>query len=397
MHTDRLLTAARAWNPWLAALLVTVLILVAYRIPLLIAIARDGAPVTISDFGRDLLAVEAIRSGTMPYDQLGNLSRDITSERANDWVAHTPLTLAVVRIFRSLPIMQPDPEYAARLAVLTGIGCLTLLMTFQAPRRSQWTFRAIPPIMILSTSATLADLGWVQGSAFAALVASGVLTLELHRLRTAAVIVLGVLVALKPWYFPLVLALPHSKGVWRDASNTAACAVLVTLAALPWVGGINALLVWLRDAIPGNYVETRPSLSVVSSLDSYVAAVLGYLVACALLVWLKRWASASYWPALAAVVILLFTPLAWNYYWVGLTPLVAYPWLFASVRAWWPWMVASFAIQLLPDVLLAIGITTHYVNGLRPAALLWAGVLTVGVLVEGRRAPSVAGSRLAVS
>ncbi|HLF41906.1 MAG TPA: hypothetical protein VJA46_00095 [Acidimicrobiia bacterium] len=339
-------------------------------------------PISITDFGRDLLGARAAQVGVNPYQTVGELSLalpdwPVQPEAADLWVAHSPLSLALARGWLTVI----GSELAESIAdFVQGISLVILLgwvWIFGNRTGSGWHGLLLASATALTLGFRL-DAFWIQGASFLAMGVALVLLLDQNGRRNIALLILGVLVAWRPWVAPLALFLPGSRSSVKDGAQVALIATIATVLVLPWVGGWEAMTAWVSSALPENldyYVVHGSNLSFTGSvLPVGIASVL-YLAAGVLVASQRtRWPNES-WPLLGAVVILTFTPLIWPHYWLALIAVViwlakerSFHWalLVLLVTAWpltEPPGVTSKMMSFLGVLLLAAGLSTRLIPG----------------------------------
>jgi len=283
-------------------------------------------PIPITDFGRDLLGARAAQLDINPYQTVGELAAlvpdsEISADAAELWVAHSPLSIALARLW--LAVTGPDSaediaEFVQGISLVLLLGGVWL---FGSRTWSSWHG-------LLLASATAMTIGfrsdafWIQG---ASLLVLGLVTfnfLERRGHRNVAMVLLGVMVAWRPWLTPVAVVLPGSKSGFKDGAQVALTATAATLLVLPWIGGWHSLSAWLFEALPANvdyYSVHGSNLSLTGQVFPTAVATVLYVAVVALLPSMRRrWPTES-WHLLGAVVILTFTPLVWPQYWLALT------------------------------------------------------------------------------
>jgi hypothetical protein len=330
------------------AVLVTVLgLMSAYQ-----ALFRDAPyPIPITDFGRDLLGARAAQLGINPYQTVGDLAAaipdsGIPTEASDLWVAHSPLSIAVARLW--LTVAGPDlaediAEFVQGLSLVLLLGGVWL---FGARTWSHWHGLLLASATALTLGFRL-DAFYIQGASLVALGLFLVLLMERQSWRTGGLLLLGGLVAWRPWLAPMALVLPRSASGTRDGVQVALTATLATLLVLPWIGGWQSVTSWVFEALPANlefYSAYEWNMSPSGPFLSAAAGSVLYLAATLLLPSQRgRWISES-WPVLGAAVILALTPLVWSHYWLALTIVLLY---LARVRSF-PLVVVTVLVMAWP-------------------------------------------------
>ncbi len=345
-------------------------------------------PVPVTDFGRDLFGARAAQLGVNPYQTLGELSVEVhdwivPAEAVDYWVAHSPVSIAFARGWLALA----GPAAAESLVeVLTAFFLVGLLCWIWWCGRRNWSSeRAL--VVTGGLAATLGfrlDAFWLQGAGLAALLVAGVFTLEKGGRHKEAIILLGVVVAWRPWLAPLAFVLPSSRSGFRDAVWVALVSITATFLALPWVGGVSALRGWLLEALPANleqYHGYEWNLSLTALIPPALIASVIYLALCALLPVIRRQLPTERWPQLGAIVILGFTPLVWSHYLLAIVAMLVY------------WTTMRFNRAIL--VLMLVAWPLASLSPLLSRLTWWAALVTLVVdLIAGAKLRRV-GSRLA--
>jgi hypothetical protein len=315
--------------------------------------------VPVSDLGRDLAGAAAARRGESPYRQLGELSHEYESSRASAWwVAHAPIALAGARVLLALGdagLLLPERD--GRIAAACGVVAFGLLAGRLVARFHGMTWALAGSAAILLSLPAHDDVIWVQANGILALLLLLVFVLDAHSRRGAALTLLGILIAWKPWVVPFALALPKSRSALQDVLWASAVAALATAVVLPWTGGLNALARWMLEAVPRNLEQYRPdpwNAALTRSLPRSSAAViqLGVLV---LLPLVRRHVVRSLWPLLGALAMTTVAPLLWPHYFLAVAA--------AIVAALW-------RDSATPSALLAVGLgpwTGQAVLGIFPS------------------------------
>jgi hypothetical protein len=288
----------------------------------------------ITDLGRDLLGVAAIERGGVPYQQIGDLIEQYGdpdlplsgSPRLSGWIVHPPLALAGARALQA--VFGSQSELVARRIGILGVVILTGAVIMILRRRKP-TWMMPVAIATLVWVPTFTDTVWIQGNALAGLGLCAVVFLDRDGQRVAARVVLGLLVAWKPWLAVFALALPRSTSVLKDVAVVGGSAMLATLAVLPFVGGFDTLLAWITKALPGNTTEARdtPSnLSWTAPAGAGVATLL-YLGTALAVALARNRLPRRLWLLLPVWLATAVAPFVWDHYWLALAPIV---WLLVS-------------------------------------------------------------------
>jgi len=241
-----------------------------------------------------------------------------------------------------------------RLGALAVVALTVAIILSLLRRKPAWTIPVA--IATLVWVPTFTDTVWIQGNALAGLGLLVVALLDGKDLRTIARVGLGLLVAWKPWLAVFALALPRSTSLMKDLALVAGTAVVVTLAALPFVGGFDTLWVWITEALPGNTVEARDissNLSWTSPLSPGLATLV-YLGAASAIPMIRRRLSRGLWLLFPVGVATALAPFVWDHYWLALAPVV---WLVVSeaeVDLRLP-AFAWIALAVLPVALSSLG------------------------------------------
>ncbi len=372
-------------------LVVILFALLVALVPALADLAIRGAVyqnVGITDLGRDLLGVSAIEQGGTPYQQIGDLIEQYGSPdlplsgppRLSGWVVHPPLALAGARAL-AIAFGSGAELAGRRLGVVAVIALTIATILVLRRRRPSWTIPAA--LAMLVWVPTLTDTIWIQGNAIAGLGLLGVALLDGRGRRIAALIILGLLVAWKPWLAIFALALRRSTSVLKDVAAVGLTAAVATLAILPFVGGFESLWTWIAEAMPGNAEEARTTPSNLSwtsfagsglATSIYLGAAIGIPI-------VRRRLPRQLWPLLPVWVATALAPFVWDHYWLALAPLV---WLVMS-EAQADLRVPAFgwtSFAVLPVALSLLG-QPGLENRVLPM-VLGCATLFLGVVVDRR-------------
>ncbi|MGA7280200.1 MAG: hypothetical protein WBZ40_00310 [Acidimicrobiia bacterium] len=203
----------------------------------------------------------------------------------------------------------------------------------------------------------ISDAFWVQGAALLGLALVVALALERGEMRGVALLLLGLLVAWRPWLAPLAVALPNSRSAFRDAVMVWLTAVLATVVVLPVLGGWHVLGSWLFDALPGNLAYYGPYPWNFSVIGRHLPAVMAtgvFGVATLAAGKIRHMWEPEDRLLLAVLVIVLFAPLFWAQYWLALSPIVlvrarsarlSHVLLVVLLMAW-PFAITPFSARL---------------------------------------------------
>jgi hypothetical protein len=348
-------------------------------------LARESAPI-VSDFGRDLVGVDAIQRGESPYQRLVDIVEGPTEIPETWWVAHSPVSIAVARAMRAIVGSDSGVESVIRFGSVVAAWLMGYILARRALERGWRLWEVVSLALLLPSSMFLAvDVAWVQTGALVGLGLAVVLMLDDAARERATMLSLGCLVAWRPWLAPLIVAFPTRRPRFGTDLATICVAISLTLLALPAVGGWDALAAWLTVALPAN-VESlwqeaqNYSISRQLPLD-WVTPVYALTVACVVLA--RHWVKAAWLPVLAALVALTAGPISWNTYLLAVLPLMLWP-LLEGVDSRRHVAMAMLLVVSAP-IPLALGQTSLTV--LEPLA--WGAVVSVSVaafLMWGRRA-----------
>lgn len=354
-------------------LIVVLVALLFALIPALLDLTVRGVVyenVGVTDLGRDLLGVSALDEGGIPYQQMGDLigqygPPDLPLSgppRPDGWIVHPPVALAGARAL--LVTYGSNAELVGRRVGALAVMAVTLaIVAILRRRKPAWT---IPlAIATLVWVPTFTDIVWIQGNALAGLGLLAVALLDGNDRRIVARILLGLLVAWKPWLAVFALALPQSSSVLKDVAVVAGTAVVATLAALPFVGGFDSLRAWITEALPGNVVEARDissNLSWTFPLSPGLATLL-YVGSASAIPIIRRRVPRGLWLLFPLGVATALAPFVWDHYWLALAPVV--------------WLVVS---EAEPD--------------LRLPAFTWMGLAVLPVALSSLGYPGVEYRRL---
>ncbi len=315
--------------------MVVVIVVVALRLPVLAKLLGPGVVYVnqgITDFGRDLVGARAVEVGGSPYGSLGDLydrygAVDLPQSgppRETGWVVHPPVAIAGARLLLTLAGLEQAELVARRLgAVGVGLLLVALFALFQGTSK---TLAGVVAATLVMWVPTFTDLLWIQDNGVAGLLLLGVLWLDHVQRRSLALLLLGLLVAWKPWLAVFALGLPRSSSALKDLSAVAVTAIGATLLVLPFVGGWETLRIWVVDALPGNVVEARdtPSnISWTSFLTASAASVL-YVIAVVGAALGRRFVDRDLWPLVAGLPAVTVAPFVWDHYWLAIVPAFAW-------------------------------------------------------------------------
>lgn len=339
----------------------------------------DGPPyvVPMTDFGRDLMSARAIQLGTSPYQTIGELSGvvpdwPVTPEVLDYWVVHTPASLAAARVWLVGFGERAAEQAAISVQWVAFFALIAVLVVYSRQRWSIWHGAAIAGAIAL-THGWKSDLAWVQGAAVVAVALTIVFYLEDSQARTLGLILLGLLVALRPWLAPIALVLPNSRSLGRDVAVVGGAAGFATLLSIAWIGGWGVVLDWMQRALPGNFDFYGPSdwnLSPVGRLLPVWVATAVFVVTSLVLASFRHRLSRSHWLQLGIIVVLVASPLVWAQYWLALIPLFVVacrrmPFaliLTALLLQSWPLVERSGTIQFVCSLVAAGIVAVHLVQ-----------------------------------
>jgi hypothetical protein len=301
----------------------------------------------LTDLGRDLIGAEASRIGVSPYQTVGDLSAhlpewDVSPHALDHWVAHSPYSIAAARAW--FLAFGAHSEVVFRIVIWAGLAFTTIWLGFRVAAR----FTVYHGIAVGSLVATMVgvapDIWYLHASSVGAALLIGVYHLERANRRVAALLLLGLTVAWKPWLAPLALFLPHREKVLHDAAIVGTTAVVANLFGLAWIGGLPVLGDWLFTAYPNNFhdVEHWPlNLSVVGSFISSTYSTVLFVGVTAIAAGLTRFVPRERWWLLGTLTIVVASPLVWPHYWLNLIPIIvlsfrraSYPWLLLLMLFW---------------------------------------------------------------
>ena len=337
--------------------------------------------IPVTDFGRDLLGARAAQLGVNPYQTIGALASSmpdwtVRPEAEDLWVAHSPLSLALARVWLSMV----GPELAEVTAkFVQGISMLVLVTWIWFFGSRSWS-RWHGLLIAAATAMTLgfrADGFWLQGASLLALGIVVVFWLERSDRRNTALVLLGVLVAWRPWLAPIALVLPGSDSILKDGARVALTATIVTGLVLPWTGGWVSLAAWMGDALPanlGHYSVYAWNLSLTGPFLPATLASLLYLPTAGLVASQRfRWPREK-WPLLGTTAILALSPLVWAQYWLALVAV-----LLRLAKA------QSFQWTLLIILVMAWPLAEH--SGMMSKVTSYLGVLLLVVSLSEESIP----------
>lgn len=335
------------------------------------AVQRDRG--YVSDFGRDAIGAELVRSGESPYQivrlRTGAIPNLFLDDRG--WIAHSPTSIAAARALTAIADVDTIEHALAIIALTTplivGIA-LYMLAKVRGPLRI-----ALLGAPLVSVS-TVENLIWLQAMGLVALA----LIVALHaadRQRTSlAAVALGLVVAVKVW--PAYLAVAIHRQWVRISLLVGLFAVIVTLLLTPWSGGVAALGDWLLRALPANTAEhVGLSFSLASTLG--IPPAFGLVVYTVTMVLLARTEMPTeIRVAITTVAHLSLAPLVWPWMVFGLLPALIWP----IVRGHTTMLVTAASLAI-PAVSMAPLLATNSaaLAGLTRNALLIGQGLALGL------------------
>ncbi len=280
--------------------------------------------IPVTDFGRDLVGADLARNGQSPYQEISGLPpTDVVGGvgTGDSWIAHSPLAISMARTMLAVFDAKTAETVAKVLGVGVLIGILVWLIWGKGAIGRPWASAIAGSVALLM--GVRSDIFWIQGASIVAMGMVGVLALIHSDRRHIGLVLLGVLVAWRPWLAPLALFLPRGKSALVDVTVVGGVAVTATLAALPAVGGWESLTDWITVALPENlafYQTYEWNQSVVSP---YVPPNIGtglYLLVPLLLARFRRRLDEAVWPLVGALVVVAVSPIVWSQYWLALVP-----------------------------------------------------------------------------
>jgi hypothetical protein len=300
--------------------------------------------VPMTDLGRDIVGAEAARAGLTPYQTIGDITRavpglSVSAHSLDHWVAHPPFAVAGARLWSSAFGSSSEPVMGALLWLAWGF--VVLWLARHVGRQTSF-HHGLAMASVAAMCAGLApDIWYLHGGALAAALLVAVLRLERSRVRWVSLLLLGLVVAWKPWLAPLALFLPNRDEAWRDAAVVGGTAVLATFVGLSFIGGLPVLGDWLRVALPANFGDVREWPLNLSIAGSFVPAAMASVFFAALalggLVGSRK-VPRSAWLLLGVLVIVVASPLVWPQYLLALIPVIvvgfgqtSYPWLLLAL------------------------------------------------------------------
>ena len=279
--------------------------------------------VPISDFGRDLVAARAAAEGRNPYSYVARLDPSVQGVPGDWMVGHSPLSVVLAHPAVNSPDLG-SAESKARLVTLLGVWLLGLGLAVMA-HRSGWPYPASASVMLLVPATTFAveDVRWVQGVALAGVLMVLVLGLRERGKTRVGAVLMGTMVAWRPWMAPIALMLPRSHSLRADAGIALGTAVVATAVALQSLGGLPSLEKWIAEVLPDvltQWRQWRGNGSLTSALPSLGLASAVYIAAILTMIGARFRLSDDLWPLVASVLVLAASPLVWGHYVLGLYP-----------------------------------------------------------------------------
>lgn len=284
--------------------------------------------VPLSDFGRDLLGADAVRIGVSPYQRVGDLVTvvpgwDLLPQAYDHWVAHPPFAIAIARAWSF--VFGVHSESAFRILSWFSFGFVAATLGLYARERYSKLGGFIVAAAVVLAGGLPPDIWYLHGASIAAMGLVGVMALESGERRWLSLVVLGLLVAWRPWLAPLALFLPHRRRVFTDLFIIGGTAAGATLLAAGWLGGGAVLMDWFREALPGNFADVHwwsLNLSLVGSMVPARISSIVFVVASVAAAFAASFVPRNRWWAVGFVVVCLFSPLVWPQYLLNLMPLM---------------------------------------------------------------------------
>lgn len=296
----------------------------------------------IGDFGAFLGVGQAIRTGVDPYSVLPTTPTLVVNGHASPWPNMNPPTLLPIWSL----LVSLDPMFSFHVwfvvCLVLYIGIIALLLRAYPARRTP---------LFVSWLLALVPFWYSQwlGNIYVPLALFVVLAwLALHHgQRWQAAVLIGIVVAVKPNLFVWSLLILVSGDI-AVALGSALITLLVGAIPLVLYGPV-VYLQWLHAVLTYHDVDQR-ILGSVFSVGALVglpeaSTALGFVLATALvgfaLVRARSLGKVLDVSALALVVSLLASPIAWNNYALLLLPIYA-------AHRWTPLLLASAALLLTP-------------------------------------------------
>lgn len=286
-----------------------------------------GFPI-LTDFARDLMGVDALRVGRSPYARMGELASvlpewEIAPFFLDHWIAHPPSALALARLMSAA--FGDHTETVFKVASLLALGGVLAWIGIHAARRySVWFGIAIAASASMSFGLA-GEIWFLNGASIAGVALIGFYHLEQSAYRRLGLVLLGVLIAWRPWLAPLALFLRHRRHLVEDLAWVGGTGAVVTLVATVWLGRIEILRDWIQVALPANVAHAHGWPINMSLLGSFLPAELtsiAFVAVTAVLVFVSRFVDRERWSTLGLLAIVIASPLVWPQYWWNLTPVL---------------------------------------------------------------------------
>lgn len=351
--------------------LISVIVLVMGLVTVVAVALGPPYVVPVTDLGRDVIGAHGAAAGVAPYQRLGELSSYVPDyievhEASSYPVAHPPLAIAVA--WGLSAVAGPAIETVVRLMSWFALGFVaTWLGLFVASRLTAWHGVAVAGGVAMSLGLA-PDIWYLNGGAIAATALIAVFELERSRFRLVGLLLLGLLVAWKPWLAPLACFLPHRRRALFDLSVVASIAVTANLIGAMGIGGVTLFFEWVRVAVPLNLAEETKSAWNLSLIGGFIPSRLSGLVfmgACLIGLAATRFVRRDRWLLLAVVVIAVASPLMWHTYWLTMAPL----------------LVLGFRRSSIASLLLVLLLLSDPLARLGPATMQMFVVGVVGVVL----------------
>jgi hypothetical protein len=286
--------------------------------------------VPLTDFGRDLLGADAVRAGLSPYQRVGDLVTELPTwsvmpEAHDYWIAHSPFAIAFAGFWSW--IFGTASESVFRVASWFAFGFIVSWMgLFAASRYSRWDGLAIAAAASMSFGLP-GEIWYLNGASLAALGLIGVFVLETAGRRTDALLILGVLVAWRPWLAPVALFLPNRNHLFRDLFVVGLTATILSVVSVGVIGGISVLSDWVQIALPGNFGDVNDwplNMSLTGSFVTYEWSTAAFAAFSVVVLFISRHVDRGGWWTLGVIAIVVGSPLVWPQHLWNLTPLVVF-------------------------------------------------------------------------
>lgn len=343
--------------------------------------AASAPLVPVSDLRRNLMAVSAIDRGAVTaYDQLGVLSRSIQGDEGEWWVAQSPSAVASAHLFA---LFGDQAESVYRVGSVAAFLLAVLLLSRIVPRRD-WLAGAWVVGAVMVSAGWISDISWLNGQGYTALGISLFLWAHHRGAHDSGAVLLGLLIAWRPWLLPLVAFDASGRQVWKRLWLGGMTGGAATVASSLVLGGVSEIARFALVATPANAEQFRSfawNLSLTATATPAFAMV-AYVAAISATITLAVRGKRHGASLLAIATVLGVSPMVWSHYWLPMALLWAV--VLLEDRNWRP-MVFGLGVLVVASSFFPTSTGNRLVYGLATAHLIW-----MAVVCSRQAGPSVA-------